>query len=181
MIGSFAKRGVGADLRRGLVAVHLGHLRCPSAPRRRAPGRAPRQSLTASRPLLATVDLRAHALEQLDRDLLVDLVVLGQQDPHAVQPAAVLSAAARWRRPSSALAGANSVTSVSTSIDLRDRLDQEAVDARAFSASSRTSSRPNAVTMTTPGLLLRAAVLLDPARGLEPSMPGIFQSMKTTS
>ena len=50
-----------------------------------------------------------------------------------------------------------------------------------FSASSRTSSRPNAVTMTTAGCLWSEASVLMIRVAWSPSMPGILQSMKTMS
>ena len=49
------------------------------------------------------------------------------------------------------------------------------------SASSRTSSRPKAVTITTAGFSWIAGSCLIRRVAVSPSTPGILQSMKTTS
>ena len=76
--------------------------------------------------------------------------------------------------------GVNSVTSVSTSIDFVTGFTRKA-SMFSRSASSRTSSRPNAVTITTMGWARIPGSPLMRRAACSPSMPGIFQSMKTTS
>ena len=112
-------------------------------------------------------DLRAHALDQLGRDLLVDLVVLEQQHPQAVRTGCPCSTPPPLAAAVSALPGLNSVTSVSTSIDFVTGFSRKP-SMFSRSASSRTSSRPNAGHHHHCGLPAKGPVLLDPARGLQP-------------
>ena len=148
MIGSGVETRLGADLRRRLIAVHLRHLQVHQHDVEWRRPRTRQQPLDRFRPLFATVDRRARAFQQLDRDLLVDLVVLDQQDPRTRSRSAVswLVRRAATRRPAR-LARAKSVHERVDQHRPGHRLDQEAVELSIRSASSRTSSRPNAVTM----------------------------------
>ncbi len=127
MIGSFAKRGVRADLHRGLVAVHHRHLQIHQ---HHVEARSARREQVVHRLLavVGDVDRRADAFEQFHGDLLVDLVVFGQQNPRAAQSArvAVVRAGVRPFRPSRARTASPACPPAWTG----DRLDQKAVDAQ---------------------------------------------------
>ena len=156
---------VGTDVRRRLIAIHLGHLQIHEDHVVGGRVRPPQQRLDGFAAVVRDVHRGAGAFEQFDGDLLVDVVVLGQKDARAEEhPSARRRRPAsepfpsrpRWRRRRPAL---------STSIDLVTGLTRKPSRWSA-SASSRTSSRPKAVTMMIAGWLLDGRVVLDEPRRL---------------
>ena len=137
----------------------------PSARRRKGGGCGRRQRLDGLASVVGDLHRGARAFEQLDRDLLVDLVVLGQEDARAAQPR-LLFAVTRCAGGCRRRASAKTFTSVSTSIDLVTGLTRKPSSC-SRSASSRTSSRPKAVTSTMAGCLRERLVALDVAAGLQ--------------
>ena len=179
MMGRAANRASTTDLRRGLVPVHLRHLQVHQHQVERRRLRAIRQGLDRLASVVGDLHGGADAFEQLNRDLLVDLVVLGEQNARAQQPACrFLRHRAAAASPSSG--AANTLTSVSTSMDLVTGLTRKP-SRPSRSASSRTSSRPNAVTITMAGCFGSVSSLLIWRLACRPSIPGMRQSMKTMS
>src|SRR5262249_22803270 len=122
---------------------------------------------------------RAGTFEQLDRDLLIDLVVLARRirarrSRRSCSFAGGLATAPPWRAPPKRF------TSVSTIIDFVTGLTRKP-SRWSRSASSRTSSRPNAVTSTIAGWCVSVSSLLIRRAVWNPSRSGIRQSMKTRS
>ena len=178
MIGSVAKRASDADLRGRLVAIHLRHLQIHQHHVEWRRLRAVGQNLHRLASVVGDRHRSARAFQQFDGDLLVDLVVLGEKDARAAQPRRLLASAiaAGLPRPRSA----KTFTSVSTIMDLVTGLTRKPSSC-SRSASSRTSSRPNAVTSTMAGWMLSVSSLLMWRLACRPSMPGMRQSMKTMS
>ena len=127
-MGSLANRGSARSARGRLMAVHDRHLACPSAPRRRPGSR--RSSTRRLAPVRRPHHHDARALEQLDRDLLVDLVVLDQQHARPCERRRC-SAAGRARAARAISPSGRRIrpTSVSTSVERLTGLTRNALHA----------------------------------------------------
>ena len=76
---------VSANARRSLVTVHLGHLQIHQHHvvwRRR---RTLKQDVYSLAAIVRHINRRARALQEFDSDLLIDLVVFGEQDAGAAK------------------------------------------------------------------------------------------------
>ena len=140
-----------------------------------APGRD--SISTASRPLLATATVApAPSSSSTAICWLISLSSVSRIRAPRSRAACVSSAVPRRSSPPAA----KTLTSVSTIIDLVTGFSRNPSSC-SRSASSRTSSRPNAVTSTIAGWCASVSSLLMCRLACRPSMPGIRQSMKTMS
>ena len=161
---------VGPEVGRGLVAVHLGHLEIHQHEIERGRLRAVRENLHRLAAVAGDAHGRAGAFEQLDRDLLVDLVVLDEEDSRAPEPARLL---VRGHAGDGA-----PVSRITEEVHERvhdhrlgDGLDEEAVEMEPlglladFLAAERGDEHDR-------GLAGQRLVALDPADRLEPVQAG---------